>query len=241
MKAGNFSRIKCGLKAVFICAIAALILLQLGIAGVKLFYDLKYHRPVGLQSYLLFDEIIPRSAPTGLVVAGASWHEKKLVEEAYRSINLPLDGVLDEPIKVVLTDESRPVVDGGTTTSAAGYYNPKNDTVFLVRHSGILPGVDDAEYYRTVLGHEVMHVLDARYLTDSDREEYLKIRGLDGLAWEGNGTPAMGGWALTPGEDFAEVGSSLLVSGKLGGPRTRFATQIDIEAFKEFIQDRIGS
>ena len=58
------------------------------------------------------------------------------------------------------------------------------------------------------LAHEMGHYVDATYLTDKDRRDFMRLRGIPaGTDWRSPGLP----WRERPVEDFAEVFATLTV------------------------------
>ncbi len=104
---------------------------------------------------------------------------------------------------------------GGAMSGTGGTTDLQNKTVTIHRNRGRT--VDD--YVRTIL-HEFGHVADAELLDDTDRAQYLVLRGIDpATAWLDPGATRLEQWGHQPSEDFAEV-MVMIWSGRRWRPRT---------------------
>ena len=90
---------------------------------------------------------------------------------------------------------------GGALSGTGGTTDLQTKTVTIHRNRGRT--VDD--FVRTIL-HEFGHVADAELLDDTERAQYLALRGIDpATLWRDPGATRLDQWGHQPSEDFAEV------------------------------------
>jgi hypothetical protein len=107
------------------------------------------------------------------------------------------------------------LVIGGAMSGTGGTTDLQRKTVTIHRNRGRT--VDD--YVRTIL-HEFGHVADAELLDDTDRAQYLVLRGIDpATVWRDSGATRLEQWGHQPSEDFAEV-MVMIWSSRRWTPRT---------------------
>ncbi|PKQ16691.1 MAG: hypothetical protein CVT67_02675 [Actinobacteria bacterium HGW-Actinobacteria-7] len=107
---------------------------------------------------------------------------------------------LDELVWPVRSPKPRIVITPAQQmpTNAAGTYAfPDN----VIRISEDVMRDPVGEGLPHILAHEIGHQLDAQYLDEPGRAEFMTLRGHDSLMWTGDGAA----WGDIPMEDFAEV------------------------------------
>lgn len=82
------------------------------------------------------------------------------------------------------------------------------------------------------VAHEVGHFVDTVYLTDVQRAEFMRLRGMPGgLSWQSPNLP----WERRPVEDFAEVFAFLNVTAVDSGPQTAYGPVRDPKVFERLL------
>jgi hypothetical protein len=110
------------------------------------------------------------------------------------------------------------LVIGGALAGTGGSTDDEAKVVTIYRNRG--RSIDD--FVRTIL-HEYGHVADFELLDETDRVEYLAIRGIDpDTPWRDDDAHRLDQWGLQPSEDFAEV-MAMLWSDGAWLPRTGLA------------------
>lgn len=90
---------------------------------------------------------------------------------------------------------------GGALAGTGGSTNVDTHTITIYRNRG--RSVDD--FVRTIL-HEFGHAADFDRLDDDERDDYLRLRGIDtATVWRDPDGHRTDDWSRQPGEDFAEA------------------------------------
>lgn len=83
------------------------------------------------------------------------------------------------------------------------------------------------------VAHEIGHYVDARYLTDAQREQFMRLRHIpSSLSWQSADRP----WQDRPNEDFAEVFAVLAMPNVQVAPETSYGRVQDPAPFRTLLR-----
>jgi len=117
----------------------------------------------------------------------------------------------------------------GALSGTGGSIDVENRTVIVYANRGRT--LD--EYVTTIL-HEWGHVVDDERLTDDERVEYRRLRGIaQELPWRTPRVHSIEEWALQPSEDFAEVMVAVWTGGRTVPRTTQIAPAPDEATLRE--------
>ena len=159
----------------------------------------------------------PDSAPGEVTVIGGDAEDERRVRAALDDLSLQFD---PSAIQV------RIVADLGPCDECAAAYLPEMREVLLPQDTVRAGGPT----LRWALAHELGHYVDSRYLTDSLRARYMRLRGIpEDVSWLAVDLP----WQRRPSEDFGEVFAVLVqptVERPIGTTYGRLTDAEEVEA-----------